>query len=461
MIQETLAAVEQRRHLPVISGLDGSADVAWQWSGADLLDALGGWQEQLRRAGVGVGDRVGLDLPRGPELLPAHLAVLALGACVVPLNPALSPPERKRLLERAELRTLLDEGTPRIGRGPVELRDPESPDAPALLIFTSGTTGDPKGVPHSLRSLGANLAGLEQAWELRAGERILHLLPAHHVHGLVLALYGSARVGMPIVLAPRFDTEACLRALERHAIEVCMGVPTMLHRLAGADRVPELPKLRLFTSGSAPLTREDFQNFEARFGHRPVERYGLTETLIVTSNPLHAERRAGTVGFALPETQVELDADGEILVRSPSVLPGYWRAPDTTAECMRRGFFCTGDLGFRDDDGYLVISGRKKELIIVGGSNVLPGEIERALAGDASVDELAAAGLPDPDRGETVGVFVVLAAGADPTEVEARLRQTAAESLARYKQPTRYAFVRELPRNSMGKIDRRALRNSA
>jgi malonyl-CoA/methylmalonyl-CoA synthetase len=405
----------------MLCGLDRTGALDFERSGEQLLGDVGGFQRTLASRGVVPGDRVGVDVPRGPLLLPAHLAVLACGACVVPVNPALSARERSRLLERAELRTLIGpDDTPGAAAPPsLAQRDPTRP---ALLIFTSGTTGEPKGVPHTERGLEANLDGLARTWGLSDADRLLHALPAHHVHGLVLALYGSARLGMPIVMLERFDADLCVESFERHEIGVFMGVPTMYHRLAAAPRARPIESMRLYVSGSAPLAPADFAEFERRFGSRPLERYGLTETLIVTSNPLEAERRPGTVGQPLPETEVRLAADAEIRVRGPAVMPGYWQDPEASAEAFEQDWFRTGDLGHFDADGYLVISGRKKELIIVGGSNVLPGEVERALSGDAEVDELAAAGVADADRGEVVAAFVVPREGADPAEVERRLR---------------------------------------
>jgi malonyl-CoA/methylmalonyl-CoA synthetase len=325
------------------------------------------------------------------------------------------------------------------------------------LIFTSGTTGDPKGVPLTLENLASNLADLEVTWELRAQDRLLHVLPAHHVHGLVLALYGSVRARMTVVLAPRFEPEACLAALASERITVLMGVPTMYHRLARVSAVPALPEMRVFISGSAPLAPDDFALCAQRFGQAPLERYGLSETLIVSSNPLHGERRPGAVGHALPHAEVRLAEDGEIEVRGPSVMAGYWRDESASAGVFRDGFFRTGDLGRRDEAGYLCIAGRKKELIIVGGSNVLPGEVELALAGDPEVEELAAAGVADAERGEVVAAFVVAAPGAEPARIEARLRERADAGLAAYKRPRLYRFLAALPRSTMGKVDRRAL----
>jgi len=362
-------------------------------------------------------------------------------------------------LARAEIAATLAAADERAGAVSAPRLKPADRDAPALLIFTSGTTGDPKGVPLSRANLAANLSALAETWRLGDGERLLHALPAHHVHGLVLALYGSLRAGMPVFLMPRFDAAVALRALADHEIAVFMGVPTMYHRMVRAEAVPErFPAMRLFVSGSAPLSELDFAEFEQRFGFAPVERYGLSETLIVSSNPLDGARIPGTVGQALPRTDLRLAEDGEIEVRGPGVMKGYWRDPETSADCFRDGFFRTGDLGEWHESGHLRICGRKKELIIVGGSNVLPGEVETALAGEPGVDELAAAGVPDPDRGEIVGAFVVAGTGQDEAELEARLRARAEAQLAAYKRPRLYRFLVELPRNAMGKIDRRALK---
>jgi malonyl-CoA/methylmalonyl-CoA synthetase len=218
----------------------------------------------------------------------------------------------------------------------------------------------------------------------------------------------------------------------------------------------ELPSMRLFVSGSAPLRASDFRDFEARLGHTPLERYGLTETMIVTTNPLRGERRAGTVGLPLPGTEVRLSLDGEIEVRGPAVMKAYWREPQAPP-ASTDGFFATGDLGQCDERGYLVVVGRKKELILVGGSNVVPGEVERALGAEPGVEEIAAIGLPDADLGEIVAAFVVAREGEEERGLERRLRARAERDLAPYKRPRVYRCVDALPRNQMGKVDRRAL----
>jgi malonyl-CoA/methylmalonyl-CoA synthetase len=452
LVERTLEALREGADRDLLVGLDDSGRRQFALRGAELLERAGAWQAELRARGALPGTRVAIDLPRGPDLLAAHLAALAQGAAIVPLNPALAAPERARVLERASPRALLAAGD-RPGRaGPLRVLAGDA--SPALLIFTSGTTGEPKGVPHTHAALEANLEALARAWALGPGDRLLHALPAHHVHGLVLALYGSARSGLEVVLMPRFDTDRALEAIGAHRISVFMGVPTMYHRMARSDVAADVSSMRLFVSGSAPLAPADFRAFEARFGLAPLERYGLTETLIVTSNPLEGERRPGSVGFPLAGTELRLAPDGEIEVRSPCVMHGYLEDPAADREAFRDGFFRTGDLGCFGDGGSLVISGRKKDLIIVGGSNVLPGEVEAALADVPGVLEIAAAGLADADRGEVVALFVVPARGEDEATLEARLRAHADLRLSAYKRPRRYRFLPALPRNALGKIRR-------
>jgi malonyl-CoA/methylmalonyl-CoA synthetase len=456
MIRRILAAIEEGGHRPLFSGLDPHGEIAWRQTGTRLLERTGAWQRVLFAQGVRPGDRVGIEVGRGPELLPAHLAILASGAAVVPINPALSAVERERVLGQADLRTRIADSDAPEGTGPVTLREAPARSA-ALLVFTSGTTGEAKGVPLTGQNLEANLEALTEAWGMRSADRLLHALPAHHVHGLVLALYGSARLGAEVLLDARFDADRALTAISRHEVTLFMGVPTMYHRMVASTVEADVRTMRLFVSGSAPLAPQDFHAFDARFGARPLERYGLTETMIVTTNPLEGERRPGTVGFPLPGVEVRLASDGEVEVRGSAVMSSYWRAPDLTRDAFRDGFFRTGDLGRIDERGYLVISGRTKDLILVGGSNVLPGEVERALCEETGVDELAVVGLPDSDLGEIVSAFVVAHPGTDPRDLEARLRARAEKDLAPYKRPRRYEFVDHLPRNAMGKIDRQVL----
>ena len=478
--------------------LDPSGAITWRQTRGELLGDAARWMAALRAAGVGPGDRVALSLGKSAGLVAAHLAALGVGACVVPLNPALSAAETNAVLRHADVALAITNAalltrapeTRRAVCGPWWVADGDaSPDTEslsdvlagfrsrpepyagaadedALLLFTSGTTGQPKGVGLTHANLAANLRVLlVETWRMTEDDRLLHALPPHHLHGLALGLYGTLFTGGAAVLLERFDPAVVLAGLSAQRISVFMGVPTMYHRMVETEGDFALDSVRLCISGSAPLSVETFRRFEARFGHRIVERYGLTETAINTSNPIGGERRAGTVGTALPGIEVGVfDAadhrplphgqSGEIRVRGPNVFRGYWRNPAATAEAFHDGWFRTGDMGVLDADGYLTIDGRMKELIIVGGTNVTPGEVETVLEPETGVREVAVAGVPDTDLGETVAAFVVPRAGEDPAALEARLRQRVERDLAPYKRPRLYRFLDEIPRNAMGKVER-------
>lgn len=479
--------------------LDPSGAISWRQTRGELSDDAARWMAALRAAGVGPGDRVALSLGKSAGLVTAHLAVLGVGACVVPLNPALSAAETEAVLRQADVALAITNAavltrapeTRREVRGPWWVADgdevppdteplsdvlagfrsgPEprvgTADEDALLLFTSGTTGRPKGVGLTHANIAANLhALLVETWRMTEDDRLLHALPPHHLHGLALGLYGTLFTGGAAVLVERFDPAVVLAGLRAQRISVFMGVPTMYHRMVETAGDFALDSVRLCISGSAPLSVETFRRFAARFGHRIVERYGLTETAINTSNPIDGECRAGTVGTALPGIEVGVfDAtdhrplphgrNGEIRVRGPNVFRGYWRNPAATAEAFHDGWFRTGDMGVLDADGYLTIDGRMKELIIVGGTNVTPGEVEAALEPETGVRDVAVAGVPDADLGEKVAAFVVPQDGADPATLETRLRQRVERDLAPYKRPRLYRFLDEIPRNAMGKVER-------
>jgi malonyl-CoA/methylmalonyl-CoA synthetase len=282
-------------------------------------------------------------------------------------------------------------------------------------------------------------------------------------------LYGTLYVGNTAVLLERFDPAVVVQACAAQRISVFMGVPTMYHRMIDVEGNFGLASMRLFTCGSAPLSPETFRRFQERFGHAIVERYGLTETAINTSNPLDGMRKPGSVGLPLPGVEVGVfgpqtrtrlaDGEtGEIWVRGPNVFSGYWNNPEATAAAFCKDWFRTGDLGAFTADGYLSILGRIKELIIVGGTNVTPGEVEIVLEAVAGVAECAVAGLPDPDLGERIAAFIVLRAGENAAALEQRLRARAEQDLAPYKRPRVYRFLDAIPRNTMGKVERGKLR---
>lgn len=491
----------------VLERLEPDGRVVWRQTRGALLAEASRWMAALQTAGVGPGDRVALSLGKSAGLAPAHLAVLGVGAGVVPLNPALTPSETGAVLEQAEVRLAVTHPatvarSPELRqavRGPwwvgdhtdtlpahtVSLSEVLAASRPgpepvargdndlALLLFTSGTTGTPKGVGLTHHNLRANLqALLAETWEMHEEDRLLHALPPHHLHGLGLGLYGTLYVGNAAVLLERFDPAVVLRAVGQHRISVFMGVPTMYHRMTEVAGDFSFASMRLLTCGSAPLSPETFRRFQERFGVTLVERYGLTETAINTSNPLHGTRKPGSVGLPVPGVEVGIfdpqtqrrlaDGEtGEIWVRGPNVFAGYWQNPTATAAAFCGEWFRTGDLGALSADGYVSIRGRIKELIIVGGTNVTPGEVEAALETVAGVAECAVVGLPDADLGERIAAFIVPRAGEDTAVLEQRLRLTANRDLAPYKRPRLYCFLDAIPRNAMGKVERGKLRPSS
>jgi malonyl-CoA/methylmalonyl-CoA synthetase len=340
---------------------------------------------------------------------------------------------------------------------------PRQADDPAAILYTSGTTGRSKGALLSHGNLLSNAQTLLQVWGWqRERDVLLHALPVFHVHGLFVALHCALLGGSRLLWLNRFDAARCAELLPEAT--VFMGVPTLYTRLLAKPRFGPAAgmALRLFISGSAPLQAETFDAFEARTGQRILERYGMSETGMLSSNPLQGERRRASVGQALPGVQLRIaepDAGGvgAVEVRGPNVFAGYWRRPELNAqEFSADGFFRTGDLGRLDADGYLHLVGRAKDLIISGGLNVYPAEVELALDALPSVAESAVIGLPHADLGEAVTALVVARPGAAPEEASliAALRQ----QLAAFKCPKRLLLVDALPRNAMGKVQKKQLR---
>ncbi len=495
----------------VLERLEADGTVSWRQTRGELRREAAQWMAALHAAGIGPGDRVAVSLGKSSGLVTAHLAVLGVGAGVVPLNPALTARETEAVLQRAQVKLAIThretivrapdiinavqgpcwvagetDGVPS-GIIPLSQVLPTSPsgvepvervnDDLALLVFTSGTTGAPKGVGLTHENLRANLqALLVETWEMKESDRLLHTLPPHHVHGLGLGLYGSLYVGNTAVLLERFEPAVVLRTFGPQRISVFMGVPTMYHRMTEAVEADKtlkphvsLTSMRVFTCGSAPLSPETFRRFREQFDFPIVERYGLTETVINTSNPLRGPWKLGSVGLPLPGVEVGIfdpqtlqrlntQETGEICVRGPNVFHGYWNNPEATAPAFHDNWFRTGDLGAIDADGYVSILGRIKELIIVGGTNVTPGEVEVVLETDVGVAECAVVGIPDTDLGERITAFIVPRAGEDTTALEARLRTKAEHDLAPYKRPRVYRFLDAVPRNAMGKVERAKLR---
>jgi malonyl-CoA/methylmalonyl-CoA synthetase len=343
---------------------------------------------------------------------------------------------------------------------------PEAGDV-ALLAYTSGTTGRPKGAMLTHGNLGANSAALTRAWGWTERDRLLLALPLFHIHGLGVGLHGALYTGSTIELRRRFDAKDVFDTLRRGQATMFFGVPTMYTRLIAETerRAPEVPPpIRLYVSGSAPLSVQAHARFEQLFGQRILERYGMTETVMNLTNPLDGERRPGTVGMPFPGQEARIvdvrgrqpildERPGEIQVRGPHVFTGYWRQPEATkAAFAEDGWFNTGDLGWRSADGYFTISGRARELIITGGYNVYPREVEEVLLTHPAVAEAAVLGQPDPDYGEQVVAAIVAKPGAALTAAE--VVEHCRDQLASYKKPRHVFFVEALPRNALGKVQK-------
>lgn len=467
---------------------------------AELEAASGRLARLLGALGVAPGDRVAVQVEKSAEALFLYLACLRAGAIYLPLNTAYTPAEIAYFLGDAEpkvfvctpasepalrdvaaaagvarLLTLGQQGDGSLieaarGLDPAAGCVAAAADDIAAILYTSGTTGRSKGAMLSHGNLASNATALHRIWGFRPGDVLLHALPLFHVHGLFVASNTALLNGSRIILLPRFDVEEILRLLPEAT--VFMGVPTFYTRLlaapgfgAGACR-----NVRLFVSGSAPLLTETFEAFRARSGHTILERYGMTEAGMITSNPLEGERRAGTVGLPLPEIEVRIRAEdggavpeGEIGVlelKGPNVFKGYWRNPEKTAEEFRPdGFFVSGDLARIDSEGYVHIVGRAKDLIISGGYNVYPKEIEQAIDALPGVQESAVIGLPHPDFGEAVGAVVIREPGSTGPDAEAVIA-TLRQRLAGFKVPKQVVFAERLPRNAMGKVQKKELREA-
>jgi malonyl-CoA/methylmalonyl-CoA synthetase len=451
----------------------------------------------LAARGVAKGDRVAAIVEKSPEAIFLYLATLRAGGVYLPLNTAYTKAEVGYFLGDAEPKITVCRPEAEAALAPIVAAtggqvltlgqagegsliaasrklpadfEPVSAasDDVAALLYTSGTTGRAKGAMMSHGNLASNALALHRIWGFEAEDVLLHALPIFHTHGLFVAINCLLLNGTKMLFLPRFDAGEVIGLLPRAT--VMMGVPTFYTRLlarpdfdAGVCR-----NMRLFISGSAPLLEETFRDFNERTGHTILERYGMTETGMNTSNPLKGERRAGTVGFPLPQVEVRVTGkDGEVLgpgkvgvleLRGPNVFKGYWRRPEQTAEEFRAdGFFVTGDISRIDGDGYVHIVGRAKDLIISGGFNVYPKEVELVVDALEGVAESAVIGLAHPDFGEAVAAVVKPAPdGAAPDEDA--VIQAAKAALANYKVPKRVFFVDELPRNAMGKVQKNALR---
>ncbi|QHL90648.1 AMP-binding protein [Sphingomonas changnyeongensis] len=421
----------------------------------------------LAARGVRPGDRILATAPKSVEALTVYLAAIRAGIVYVPVNPGATAHELDYFRADAEPALIVDAamlaalGGEAAAAAPSPL-PPPSADALAAILYTSGTTGRPKGAMLSHGNLAANATTLIRAWGFSAADRLIHALPIFHVHGLFVASHCALGSGARMIWHGGFDAGRVAGDLARAT--VLMGVPTFYSRLLDrSDLTPDrVAAMRLFISGSAPLSAEVHRAFAARTGHAILERYGMTETGMLASNPLAGARVPGSVGPPLPGVAIRIDDPdddgvGGIEVSGPNVFGGYWRQADRTAEAFAaNGWFRTGDLGRFDDAGYLHIVGRAKDLVITGGLNVYPAEVEAEIDRLPGVAEAAVIGVPHPDFGEAVVAIVAPAAGArlDPASIPAALR----DRLAAYKIPKAVHVVDALPRNTMGKIEKAALR---
>ena len=490
-LADALVAPLATRKDPVLYRPDGS-----ELSGADLYALSGQIAHVLVRAGVTPEDRVMVQTEKSVEALALYLACLRAGALFLPLNTAYTSAELAYFLGDAEptvvvcspqaqdnleamatpsttVLTLAGDGSGTlIEQARTAPNDfdtvARAPDDLAVILYTSGTTGRSKGAMLSHNNLLSNAISLVEAWHFTSNDTLLHALPIFHAHGLFVATNVMLKAGGRMIFLPNFDVETVLANLPKAT--TMMGVPTFYTRLLTDPRFTRESSahMRLFISGSAPLLAETHHAFEARTGHRILERYGMTETTMNTSNPYEGERRAGTVGFPLPGVEARItDAEtgeavadgtpGFLEVRGPNVFRGYWRMPEKTAEEFRGdGFFVTGDIALIDADGYISIVGRAKDLIISGGYNVYPKEVETEIDLLDGVLESAVIGVPHPDFGEAVVAVVVRNSPQsidEPTVIAA-----SKEVLAGFKCPKSVSFLDSLPRNTMGKVQKNELR---
>jgi len=478
---------------PFLIRADGSAlSYGDFFSNAERMAAV------LIDLGLKPGDRVAVQAPKTEAMLELYVGTVLAGVIFLPLNTAYTGAELEYFLQDAAPGLLVcargaeddlaptasgagvahlltlgpDEGgtltAARDRADPLVQIVPRGGDDLAAILYTSGTTGRSKGAMLTHRALASNSETLRDLWRFTQTDVLIHALPIFHTHGLFVATNISLMAGCACRFLPGFDAGAILRAMPDST--ALMGVPTFYTRLLQHDDLAVVARnMRLFVSGSAPLLAETHARWRAVTGHAILERYGMTETNMNTSNPYDGDRRPGTVGFPLPDVELKVtDPEtgsalpvgeiGMIEVRGPNVFAGYWQMPDKTAEELRDdGFFITGDLGRIDEDGYVHIVGRGKDLIISGGLNVYPKEVETAIDALPGVLESAVIGAPDPDFGEGVVAVVVPTARADVSEDSILAGLT---DIAVFKRPRRVVLVEELPRNTMGKVQKAALRTA-
>ena len=443
----------------------------------------------LANRGLVAGDRLAFYLANRIEIIDLWLACARLGVIVVPINVLYRDREIRHILgdatptavvTSADLAKELPAGTP---SWLVDVLDAEaaaaspaaSPahevtaitdDTPAALVYTSGTTGAAKGAVLTHGNFTSNAVAVADAWRITSDDRYLAVLPLFHVHGLGNGVHAWLSTGCHMRLLERFDRTTIVGVFTEYEPTLFFGVPTMYHRLLECDDISARRigrRARLFVCGSAPLPAQVLEAFRAKFGHVILERYGMTETLMNTTNPYEGERRAGSVGPAMWHVRVRVRSEngdelkdgelGELWVRGPNVCAGYWRQPEATAAAFVDGWFRTGDIGVRARDGYITLQGRRSDLIISGGFNIYPREIEELLLEQPGVREASVVGVPDEARGEVPVAYVVCEGSLD----EVALRLAVSAGLASFKAPRAYVRVAALPRTALGKVQKHLL----
>lgn len=435
----------------------------------------------LLARGLETGDRLCVYLVNSVEMIDLYLACVKLGVIFVPINILYREREMAHILGDAAPRALVTDADLAVNAEiwrPADLSAEAAGlsdsrpavvldgDAPAGIIYTSGTTGTSKGAVLTHNNFAANAVNLLACWEIRESDRFLLVLPLFHVHGLGNGLHCWLASGCRMRLLERFEHQTAADVFLEFRPTLFFGVPTVYVRLLGfaKDVAREIGGfMRLFVSGSAPLPAQVFEDFEALFGHRILERYGMSETIMNISNPYWGERRAGTIGFPLPGISAKLMSPelepvaqgetGEVYLKGPNIFAGYWGRPEATKDAFVEGWFRTGDLGTVSADGYFTLCGRKSDLIISGGFNIYPREIEEFLQEHNSVAEAAVVARPDKMRGEVPVAYVSLSAPLEVSELEALCR----EKLASFKVPREFVVVEKLPRNAMGKLQKNLL----
>ncbi len=451
--------------------------------------------------GVKKGDRVILYLPKSLAFVVSHLALQKIGAIGVPLNPGfkksemaylLKDTEPKLVLMGSEQEAIVKEINPRLttivipAERPYQdldffRRAPDSmprvdiePEDAGLIIYTSGTTGKPKGAILTQENLVHDGRNIIMIWEIRESDTLCHVLPLFHVHGLCFALHTALIAGSHVVMLDQFSPERVINVLKKkegeYACTLFMAVPSMYGKMMASvqGEVPNFEHIRLWTSGSAPLLPKDFEKIERIFGKEPVEREGMSETGMNFSNPLRGVRKPGSIGLPLPNVQVRIvdpekfldvvpGQTGEIWLKGSNVTPGYWRKPEETTRAFENGWFRTGDLGRMDEEGYYYLTDRIKHIIISGGENISPKEVETVINQFEGVVESSVVGIPDEKWGEKVVAAVVTKPGSKVKPEE--IQEFCKEHLHNWKCPKELVFLEELPKNRMGKVLKDEVRN--